>query len=589
MKSRWYYDQRSSSCQRFLFGGCQGNANNFESEAACLEKCLPPFISVGGANTLPALIPDGLPSIMPAAPMPGGMGIPGAPHSSNIDAEVKMVAAITAKQLTGVSAVANQCNHANLIEVVNVQKQVVAGTNFILTLKMTTKSGPDCEILDTRECSNIVAQKPLPFNCQSDDMCIEIIRQDEISCTENEFVPPGGGLILPPGGMILGGPQPSPIDDEAKMVASEIAKQLAGVSTVSGDECDHASLLEVVDVQKQVVAGTNFILTLKMTTKSGPDCETLDTRVCSNIVAHKPLPFNCQSDDMCIELLSPSDIECRFFLDLPPPPEVPAAIAPENEDRCLMEKKIGRCRAGIRRVFFNTKTKKCEPFLFGGCQGNGNNFVSTSECEDMCKKHMAGASNRVRARFGLPSRPVNEKCTLAMDAGPCFALKPRYYYNPASRRCEEFLYGGCRGNANNFETLQACVSECGKQLRGRPELPLPPPKCTLGNHTYAVGDIVRLGDDPCKSCVCSSPPDLTCSIKKCPAIAAVSSNARRSKTTLGVAPKASSAPGDSNSGSSAGSFPILGGFSSSRVDGEAKKVAAVAARQLLTGVTAVTR
>merc|ERR1719167_1824674 len=461
MKSRWYYDQRSSSCQRFLFGGCQGNANNFESEAACLEKCLPPFISVGGANTLPALIPDGLPSIMPAAPMPGGMGIPGAPHSSNIDAEVKMVAAITAKQLTGVSAVSNQCNHAKL--------------------------------------------------------------------------------------------------------------------------------LEVVDVQKQVVAGTNFILTLKMTTKSGPDCEILDTRVCSNIVAHKPLPFNCQSDDMCLELLSPSDIECRFFLDLPPPPEVPAAIAPENEDRCLMEKKIGRCRAGIRRVFFNTKTKKCEPFLFGGCQGNGNNFVSSSECEDMCKKHMTGASNRVRARFGLPSRPVNEKCTLAMDAGPCFALKPRYFYTPASRRCEEFLYGGCRGNANNFETLQACVSECGKQLRGRPELPPPPPKCTFGNNTYAVGDIVRLGDDPCKSCVCSSPPDLTCSIKKCPAIAAVSSNARRSKTTLGVAPKASSAPGDSNSGSSAGSFPILGGFSSSRVDGEAKKVAAVAARQLLTGVTAVTR
>ena len=67
--------------------------------------------------------------------------------------------------------------------------------------------------------------------------------------------------------------------------------------------CHELFFFQVVDVQKQVVAGTNFFLTLKMTTKSGPDCEILDTRVCSNIVAHKPLPFNCQSDDMCLELL----------------------------------------------------------------------------------------------------------------------------------------------------------------------------------------------------------------------------------------------------------------------------------------------
>merc|ERR1719167_778843 len=318
MKSRWYYDQRSSSCQRFLFGGCQGNANNFESEAACLEKCLPPFISVGGANTLPALIPDGLPSIMPAAPMPGGMGIPGAPHSSNIDAEVKMVAAITAKQLTGVSAVSNQCNHAKLLEVVDVQKQVVAGTNFFLTLKMTTKSGPDCEILDTRVCSNIVAHKPLPFNCQSDDMCIELIRTSEISCSDGPNIQVGGAITLPalkpdidgpPRGFCAGCPEDSEVDLEVNQVAGYAASQLAGVAAVA-NQCNHANLIEVVNVQKQVVAGTNFILTLKMTTKSGPDCEILDTRVCSNIVAHKPLPFNCQSDDMCIEIIRQDEISC---------------------------------------------------------------------------------------------------------------------------------------------------------------------------------------------------------------------------------------------------------------------------------------
>ncbi|EDO26072.1 predicted protein [Nematostella vectensis] len=36
---RWHYDMRSSECKMFTYGGCQGNANNFESKAACLKKC----------------------------------------------------------------------------------------------------------------------------------------------------------------------------------------------------------------------------------------------------------------------------------------------------------------------------------------------------------------------------------------------------------------------------------------------------------------------------------------------------------------------------------------------------------------------
>lgn len=36
---RWYYDKNSKSCQRFRFGGCKGNSNNFISESACQQKC----------------------------------------------------------------------------------------------------------------------------------------------------------------------------------------------------------------------------------------------------------------------------------------------------------------------------------------------------------------------------------------------------------------------------------------------------------------------------------------------------------------------------------------------------------------------
>ncbi|CAG9804963.1 unnamed protein product [Chironomus riparius] len=38
-KPRWYYDASSKSCRLFTYGGCNGNANNFHTEADCMAKC----------------------------------------------------------------------------------------------------------------------------------------------------------------------------------------------------------------------------------------------------------------------------------------------------------------------------------------------------------------------------------------------------------------------------------------------------------------------------------------------------------------------------------------------------------------------
>nr|Q9TWG0.1 RecName: Full=KappaPI-actitoxin-Avd3b; Short=KappaPI-AITX-Avd3b; AltName: Full=Kunitz-type serine protease inhibitor kalicludine-1; Short=AsKC1 [Anemonia sulcata]AAB35413.1 kalicludine 1, AsKC1 [Anemonia sulcata=sea anemones, toxin, Peptide, 58 aa] [Anemonia sulcata] len=56
---------------------------------------------------------------------------------------------------------------------------------------------------------------------------------------------------------------------------------------------------------------------------------------------------------------------------------------------------------------------------------------------------------------------INKDCLLPMDVGRCRASHPRYYYNSSSKRCEKFIYGGCRGNANNFHTLEECEKVCG--------------------------------------------------------------------------------------------------------------------------------
>ncbi|XP_034260657.1 kunitz-type serine protease inhibitor 4-like isoform X2 [Pantherophis guttatus] len=51
-------------------------------------------------------------------------------------------------------------------------------------------------------------------------------------------------------------------------------------------------------------------------------------------------------------------------------------------------------------------------------------------------------------------------CYLPPETGICRANVPAFYYNPASKECQEFAYGGCGGNANRFETKDDCKYAC---------------------------------------------------------------------------------------------------------------------------------
>lgn len=51
-------------------------------------------------------------------------------------------------------------------------------------------------------------------------------------------------------------------------------------------------------------------------------------------------------------------------------------------------------------------------------------------------------------------------CWANAETGPCRALLPRWYFDREEGRCAQFIYGGCGGNRNNFESEEYCLSVC---------------------------------------------------------------------------------------------------------------------------------
>ena len=46
------------------------------------------------------------------------------------------------------------------------------------------------------------------------------------------------------------------------------------------------------------------------------------------------------------------------------------------------------------------------------------------------------------------------------DPGYCRAGLFRWYFNMAKKACEGFLYGGCGGNGNRFNSKIECEARC---------------------------------------------------------------------------------------------------------------------------------
>jgi len=91
---------------------------------------------------------------------------------------------------------------------------------------------------------------------------------------------------------------------------------------------------------------------------------------------------------------------------------------------------------------------------------NKNSAVCLELVETYCDGNASGDIMSTCVESGILTCARPSFCAEAAMVGMCRAAFPKFYFNFETGACESFIYGGCGGNLNNFDTLNECEEAC---------------------------------------------------------------------------------------------------------------------------------
>lgn len=125
-------------------------------------------------------------------------------------------------------------------------------------------------------------------------------------------------------------------------------------------------------------------------------------------------------------------------------------------EECLLPRDTGPCRGIMPKWHYDWKTKQCQEFTYGGCQGNDNRFESKEACEMKCHE-CSPVMCLIHCPYGFEKG--KDGCDLCKCYNPCDVSKPCCISTTNLTWFEALFWNEFMPNFNKLFSTEMCFSE----------------------------------------------------------------------------------------------------------------------------------
>ena len=126
------------------------------------------------------------------------------------------------------------------------------------------------------------------------------------------------------------------------------------------------------------------------------------------------------------------------------------------KDTCSLPVSVGPCKGSYPRWFYNSTSRQCQLFSYGGCGGNSNRFTSLASCTEKCGMVIISHYLSTLLSIGCPQ---NQSLPLECSVDPCKVSECPSYPNSV---CEIDKCVDEECMARHFSFFTDVTSQCGK-------------------------------------------------------------------------------------------------------------------------------
>ncbi|XP_078582341.1 kielin/chordin-like protein isoform X2 [Branchiostoma floridae x Branchiostoma japonicum] len=222
-------------------------------------------------------------------------------------------------------------------------------------------------------------------------------------------------------------------------------------------------------------------------------CTCEDGQVVCSIPKDRPECFDpctqspCLNNGRCVRERDSVNFTCAC------PPTHAGPRCQYELNVCVQHVAPGECKRSIPRFFYNLYDQKCQPFVFSGCNGNGNNFKTLQDCQSRCV--IGACCHRTYGRTNRPDVTINKGFVVLQQGVTCQVRDLN-----ECRRLEVMGPGdNVRREVVAFQPGQQC----------EPDTCRTPPGCVVigTRRFYRAGTTFKHG---CQQCTCEPNGNIDC-------------------------------------------------------------------------------